>query len=202
MASAGTPPMSPTRLRRSYEAMTLWDEYMAASIAGHMGPRPMPLVGTAAPPATAPVTAPVTLPPAGSVAAAVLKANEWEAEAVREGAPSKRMVVLVGAGHVQGRVGIPDRVTRRTGLSTFSVVPLSVPWAASGLPAIERPLDPSEAEWVLYTQREIRGEPMTGKRSSAAGMSQMRTVALPSTPQISRSALRSMVLSKGMVLEI
>mmetsp|Transcript_13820 Transcript_13820/g.36241 ORF Transcript_13820/g.36241 Transcript_13820/m.36241 type:complete len:100 (+) Transcript_13820:2-301(+) len=68
-----------------------------------------------------------------------------------------RMVVLAGARHVRGRVGVPNRFSRRTAEPTFSMVPLSVSWAASGLPAIERPLGDKEADWVLYTQAEIGG---------------------------------------------
>ena len=80
-------PMSRSELQRSYEAMTLWDEYMAASIAGYVSNSPRPGAG------------------------------------LNGGASlgTERMVVLVGSSHVRGRVGIPDRFTRRTGLQTFTV---------------------------------------------------------------------------------
>ena len=66
-----------------------------------------------------------------------------------------RLVVLAGASHVRARDGVPDRVSRRTGGRTFTMLPLAVPWAATGMPAIQRPLGPSEADWLLYTQSEI-----------------------------------------------
>jgi hypothetical protein len=62
------------------------------------------------------------------------------------------MVVLAGAGHVRGHVGVPDRVTRRTDLATFSMVPIPVPWTPSGEPVIQEALGPSEGEWLLCTQ--------------------------------------------------
>ena len=39
------------------------------------------------------------------------------------------------------------------------MLPLAVPWAANGLPAIRRPLGPAEADWLLYTQTEISRAP-------------------------------------------
>jgi len=67
---------------------------------------------------------------------------------------TERMVVLVGASHVRGRVGIPDRFTRRTQLPTFAIVPLSVPWSkATNRPArAQRPVAASEADWIVYTR--------------------------------------------------
>ena len=41
--------------------------------------------------------------------------------------PDSRLVVLAGASHVASRDGVPDRYTRRTGGSTFTVLPKSVP---------------------------------------------------------------------------
>jgi hypothetical protein len=64
------------------------------------------------------------------------------------------MVVLAGTNHVQGHVGIPDRVTRRTKLPTFSVVPISIPWTPLGEPVIQDQPGASEGEWLLYTPRE------------------------------------------------
>ena len=133
-----------------YEAQTLMDEYMAASIAGYMS---SPLPGEAAGAARE---------PRSSAANGVNGVNE-----VRPPNPFGRIVVLAGSDHVRGRVGIPDRVTRRTGLSTFSVVPLSVPWAAIGLPAIDKPLERTEAEWVLYTQPALASA--SKQRTSGGG---------------------------------
>jgi hypothetical protein len=142
-------PLTQERLRAMYEAQTLMDEYMAASIAGYMSsPLPVEAAGAAREPR--------------SSAAVIHGVNE-----VRPPNPSGRIVVLAGSDHVRGRVGIPDRVTRRTGLSTFSVVPLSVPWAAIGLPAIDKPLERTEAEWVLYTQPRLSSA--NERRTSGGG---------------------------------
>ena len=100
---------------RYYEAMTLWDEYMAASVAGYVRADVVPGAGVGG--------------------------------AANTGA--ERMVVLAGTGHVRGRVGMPDRFTRRTGLGTFTVVPLE---ADESWPAVPRPLPArAEGDWVLYT---------------------------------------------------
>lgn len=161
-ASPGAPDVPPphasphgasggSAFRRSYEAMTLWDEYMAASVARYLDPNLEPAAQRAAAGATLGRDAKV-------------RAATWRDDG--------RMVVLVGASHVRGRVGVPDRFTRRSGLPTFSMVPMSVPWAAAGIPAIERPLPASEADWVLYTQPEIRaaGGPATATRPVSARM--------------------------------
>ena len=74
--------------------------------------------------------------------------------------PNWRMVVLVGTDHVRGRVGVPDRVTRRTGLSTFTMVPLSCrgPIAAS---------PPSTGRWA--TRRRVAAlRAATDRRADAA----------------------------------
>lgn len=67
-----------------------------------------------------------------------------------------RMVVLAGLGHVQGRVGIPDRVNKRTFVKTLTVVPRSVPWTAigaGGFPGVQGPVSTAEGDFVLYTRR-------------------------------------------------
>jgi len=111
------------KLAKMYEAQTLWDEYMAESIALHM-----------------------TSPPPARFAAQLARP-----EPALSKAPA-RMVVLAGTNHVQGHVGIPDRFTRRTKLPTFSMVPISVPWTPLGEPVLqEPPPGASEAEWLLYT---------------------------------------------------
>lgn len=51
--------------------------------------------------------------------------DERMAQGVAEylnGAPGRRMLVLAGRGHIAGRSGIPNRVTRRTGLRGATVV--------------------------------------------------------------------------------
>mmetsp|Transcript_14672 Transcript_14672/g.19563 ORF Transcript_14672/g.19563 Transcript_14672/m.19563 type:complete len:105 (-) Transcript_14672:332-646(-) len=71
---------------------------------------------------------------------------------------TERMVVLVGSSHIRGRVGIPDRFTRRTRLPAFSIVPVSVSWEeafgtdpSSPRPVRELQLPVSEADWIFYT---------------------------------------------------
>merc|ERR1719401_1382008 len=94
-----------------YEAQSLWDEYMAASIAKFFSHSQQSM---------------------------------------------SRMVVLAGVGHVQGRVGIPDRVEKRTSVKTYTVVPNSVPWPAVGsgsFPDVKAPVSPREGDWVLYTRQ-------------------------------------------------
>jgi hypothetical protein len=150
---------------------TLWDEYMAASIAGYLrSPVPAPMLARGA----SPVAAAAARAPASAAGAA---------DAASAGAPDPgwRMVVLVGTDHVRGRVGVPDRVTRRTGASTFTMVPLSVPWAESGLPAIERPLGANEGEWLLYTQPLI--DDPTGARPDAAHGQQAQPTARLADPR-------------------
>ena len=61
----------------------------------------------------------------------------------------------MGSSHVRGRVGVPDRYTRRTALPTFTMLPLSVPWpsyAARPSAAVVPKLPPSEADWVVFTR--------------------------------------------------
>ena len=111
--------MDASKSQAYYEAMTLWDEYMAASIAGYVSPSPKPGAGVVGAPSTG----------------------------------TERMVVLVGTNHVRGRVGIPLRFSRRTGLSTFVVIPAKLApgddgeWPGDiGEPNLE-----TEADWVLFT---------------------------------------------------
>ena len=76
------------------------------------------------------------------------------------------MVVLVGTGHVRGRVGMPDRFTRRTGLSTFTVVPLE---SDESWPAVPQPLPTrAEGDWVLYTPPRTENAPQLTARTAAA----------------------------------
>jgi len=102
----------PEKLQHMYEAQSLWDEYMAASIAQFFSKTPKQSMS--------------------------------------------RMVVLAGVGHVQGRVGIPDRVEKRTSVKTYTVVPNSVPWPAigsGGFPDVKGPVSSREGDWVLYTRQ-------------------------------------------------
>ena len=65
-----------------------------------------------------------------------------------------RMVVLAGSAHVAGRDGIPDRITRRTGCSCFTIVPQGVQWVDHN-PVVNAPPRRDLADWIWYTQREV-----------------------------------------------
>ena len=70
--------------------------------------------------------------------------------------PNDLLVVIAGVGHVAGRVGLPDRITRRVNEDTFVIVPQPVDWiAASGLPDVAQPLTADECDWAWYTQKEL-----------------------------------------------
>ena len=126
--------MSPDGMQRMYEAMTLWDEFMASSIAGYVADKPKD--------------------GAGPFRSASLG--------------TERMVVMVGSSHVRGRVGIPDRFTKRTNLSTFTMVPER--WMGAGRPAGSAKLLPSEADWVLYARpQRAEGLSLVSSRRFSAG---------------------------------
>lgn len=69
--------------------------------------------------------------------------------------PTCTLIVIAGVGHVIGRVGLPDRISRRTGQAPFVIVPLEVDWLESGLPDIEKPLTNDDCDWAWYTEKEI-----------------------------------------------
>lgn len=71
--------------------------------------------------------------------------------------PNSKLCVIAGVGHVRGRVGIPDRIAKRTkGLHPFVIVPEQVDWEkATGLPIIDKPLGSDDADWAWYTEQEI-----------------------------------------------
>jgi uncharacterized iron-regulated protein len=65
-----------------------------------------------------------------------------------------RVVALVGAGHVETRTAIPDRVERRTGQKPFSIVARPVGWsfdAGFPMPIIDAPERCADVVW--YTSR-------------------------------------------------
>lgn len=67
--------------------------------------------------------------------------------------PEQMLLVIAGVGHVLGRVGIPDRIKRRTGKDPFVIVPQQVSWSArTGLPDIAQPLTRQDADWAWYTE--------------------------------------------------
>ena len=70
--------------------------------------------------------------------------------------PDDLLVVIAGVGHVAGRVGIPDRISRRVKAEPFVIVPLAVDWiASSGLPDVTLPLSLDDCDWAWYTEREL-----------------------------------------------
>lgn len=130
-------PMTSEEVQHSYEAMALWDDFMASSIAGYLSsPKPV-VIGDGA---------------GDSAGDGADGAGNYNSVGDRRA--MKRMVVLVGSSHVRGRVGLPDRYTRRAKLPTFTMVSLSVPWnSVANKPILaDAPLEASEADWVLYTK--------------------------------------------------
>ena len=70
--------------------------------------------------------------------------------------PTSRLCVIAGVGHVKGRVGIPDRIAKRTNTRPFVIVPEQVDWLSdTGLPDIEVPLQKNDCDWAWYTEPEI-----------------------------------------------
>jgi hypothetical protein len=65
--------------------------------------------------------------------------------------PSSKLCVIAGVGHVKGRLGIPNRITKRTGTIPFVIVPEQVDWLPdTGLPDIIAPLSENECDWAWY----------------------------------------------------
>lgn len=67
--------------------------------------------------------------------------------------PSNLLLCIAGIGHVLGRVGIPDRIKRRTNLDSFVIVPTEVEWTDEGLPVnLDRPGTIEDFDWNFYTE--------------------------------------------------
>lgn len=64
--------------------------------------------------------------------------------------PRGHLCIFAGNGHVEGRVGIPDRLTRRSGRPTFTVVPYTVPFQSDGWPDIPHPGNRDVGDWLWY----------------------------------------------------
>lgn len=95
-------------LRRYYEVVVLWDEFMSESV---------------------------------SIS---LTKN-----------PNVRMVAMIGAGHVEGRSGFPDRIQKRCQERPYTVVPRPVNWTTDEeyvMPKIAQP-EVGVADLVWYTRR-------------------------------------------------
>jgi uncharacterized iron-regulated protein len=108
-AFGGHGSMSEEAFSHMYEVQTLWDEYMAESVAMYA-----------------------------------------------EKHSDDLLVVIAGVGHVAGRVGIPDRISRRVKSDPFVIVPQQVDWiASSGLPDVTLPLSIEDCDWAWYTEREL-----------------------------------------------
>lgn len=82
--------------------------------------------------------------------------EEWMSESVAQALafmPDSRLVALVGAGHVEGRFGFPDRIERRCNERPYTIVPRDIDWAqanADDLPDFSRP-ESAEADLLWYT---------------------------------------------------
>ncbi len=82
--------------------------------------------------------------------------SETVAQTLRK-MPDARVVALIGAGHVQGRVGFPDRIEKRLEERPYTIVPRVVSWSSSGghaMPDIAQP-ERNVADIVWYTNRTI-----------------------------------------------
>lgn len=63
--------------------------------------------------------------------------------------PASTLVIIAGLGHVQGRVAIPDRLSKRIRSRPFVIIPQSVQWnRMNGLPIVSEPLPPTEGDWI------------------------------------------------------
>jgi uncharacterized iron-regulated protein len=85
--------------------------------------------------------------------------------------PDSMLVVIAGLGHIAGRVGIPDRISRRTKAAPFVIVPQQVDWNdENGLPDVQAPLTTEDCDWAWYTEKEIayadRSNVYSNRRSS------------------------------------
>lgn len=67
----------------------------------------------------------------------------------------KYLIVIAGLGHVLGRVGIPDRIEKRSNLQSFVIVPQQVQWSTEGLPLVTKPLTHKDCDWAWYTEETV-----------------------------------------------
>ena len=67
----------------------------------------------------------------------------------------KYLIVIAGLGHVLGRVGIPDRIEKRSNLQSFVIVPQQVQWSTEGLPLVTKPLTNKDCDWAWYTEETV-----------------------------------------------
>lgn len=71
--------------------------------------------------------------------------------------PGANLVALIGSGHVEGRVGFPNRIEKRMGERPYTIVPRPVNWVLEeghAMPDIIRP-EKNVADIVWYTNRTI-----------------------------------------------
>lgn len=86
--------------------------------------------------------------------------EEWMSQSVAISLnqyPETRMVALIGAGHVEGRFGFPDRIEKRCNQRPYTIVPKPVSWDAGNgvpMPNITSP-ERGIADLVWYTRRKI-----------------------------------------------
>lgn len=72
-------------------------------------------------------------------------------------APNSRIVALIGSGHVQRRVGFPDRIEKRLDERPYTIVPRVVSWSSDeghSMPDIAHP-EKGVADILWYTNRTI-----------------------------------------------
>eukprot|EP00595_Chromulina_sp_UTEXLB2642_P001088 CAMPEP_0196767274 /NCGR_PEP_ID=MMETSP1095-20130614/38301_1 /TAXON_ID=96789 ORGANISM="Chromulina nebulosa, Strain UTEXLB2642" /NCGR_SAMPLE_ID=MMETSP1095 /ASSEMBLY_ACC=CAM_ASM_000446 /LENGTH=102 /DNA_ID=CAMNT_0042134427 /DNA_START=449 /DNA_END=754 /DNA_ORIENTATION=+ len=77
--------------------------------------------------------------------------DEYMSESISEfikSNPAVTVLVIAGSGHINGRVGIPDRVHSRTREVPFVITPYEIDWNVDGLPDIDSPPGTGDCDWV------------------------------------------------------
>lgn len=86
--------------------------------------------------------------------------DEYMAESVRQSCekhPDARFVALIGSGHVEERLGFPNRIEKRLEERPLTIVPREVRWISEAgfpMPDIDQP-ERNLADIVWYTNRSI-----------------------------------------------
>ena len=69
--------------------------------------------------------------------------------------PYVTLLVIAGSGHINGRVGIPDRIEKRIGQAPFVIVPTETEWSIEGLPEVRVPPFQTQCDWCWFTERNL-----------------------------------------------
>lgn len=80
----------------------------------------------------------------------------YSASTILAAAPDTRLVTLIGSGHVEARLGFPDRLEKRINERPFTVVPKPVSWSTDDgytTPDIAGP-EPDLADLVWYCRKQ------------------------------------------------